>query len=614
MKLSLRSAAILAILFGLLLPACIGGYLSIHVESQRIETDLVNDQQRNADILALGMQESLWNLSPEAGKPLLDSLMSDKRIVRILVADASLGTFLTVNRPDRRQGHLHTISRQVTKQGNAIGTITIEMDDGANTAYIQSLYQQYLATVASQTAISLLLTLLLLYSRVFRPLETLLDQSGKLARNDLDTPFSWSQNDEIGRLGQNLESTRKSIKDYLSMLEQKSLQLEADLLSRRQIEAALRAGQNRYRHLVEDTNLIPWEAAPSEWRFTYVGPQSEALLGYPASVWYSDNFLPSYLHPDDRHLAYQLFSNIQCSQTQFECRLLANNGREVWVLLSASAQIEEHEHPRLHGFMIDITERKQHELELEKYRARLEDAVDNRTRDLAVANHELESFSYSVSHDLRTPLRAIDGYSQVLQDDYSSQLDSNGRHYLQRIRSATSSMLELIDDILNLYKLSRAELRRQPVNLSTMAQDLAEELNALQQERLVEVEIAPDLYADADPKQIRIVLYNLFDNAWKFTLYAQPPKVRFGSTQVNGQQVFFVTDNGIGFDMKDGNRLFSPFQRLHSIAEFSEGGNGIGLAIVPRIVNRHDGHVWAKSALNEGATFYFTLPSQKKIE
>ncbi|SFN79202.1 PAS domain S-box-containing protein [Formivibrio citricus] len=614
MKLSLRSAAVLAILFGLLLPACLGGYLSIKRESQRIEADLANDQRRAADILALGMQEPLWNLSPDAGKPLLDSLMSDRRIVRVIVTDASLGTFLSLNRPERRQGHLHTVSRQVNKQGNVIGTVTVEMDDGQNTAYIQSLYRQYFTTVASQTAISLLLTLLLLYSRVLRPLEMLLDQSGRLSRNELDTPFSWPRDDELGTLGQNLEKTRNAIKEYQGMLEQKSLQLETDLLSRRQVEAALRAGQERYRCLVEDTPFIPWEAAPSEWRFTYVGPQSEALLGYPPSVWYSDNFLPSYLHPDDRHLAYQLFSNIQCSQTQFECRLLARDGREVWVLLSSRAQISEHEQSRLHGFMIDITERKQHELELEKYRARLEEVVDSRTRDLAVANHELESFSYSVSHDLRTPLRAIEGYSQVLQDDYSNQLDSNGRHYLQRIRSATSSMLELIDDILNLYKLSRAELRRQSVNLSTMAQDLAEELNALQQERQVEVEIAPDLYANADPKQIRIVLYNLLDNAWKFTLYAQPSKVRFGSTEVNGQLVYFVSDNGIGFDMKDSNKLFSPFQRLHSAAEFQDSGNGIGLAIVQRIINRHDGHVWAKSALNEGATFYFTLPVPKKTD
>jgi PAS domain S-box-containing protein len=456
--------------------------------------------------------------------------------------------------------------------------------------------------------------LLILYSRVLQPLKTLLAQSKKLSRNELDTPFAWPAKDELGKLGQNLEATRQALKGYHDKLEQKNLQLEADLISRRQIEAALRVGQDRYRQLVENTNLIPWEATPSEWRFTYVGPQSIALLGYPASVWYSDNFLPSYLHPDDRHHAYQLFNNVQIGHTQFECRFLANDGREVWVLLSASAQISEHGHPKLHGFMLDISERKRNELELEKYRTRLEGVVDTRTRDLAAANHELESFSYAVSHDLRTPLRTIEGYTQVLQDDYGVQLDSSSNHYLQRIRSTAGSMLEQIEDILNLYKLSRTELRQQPVDLSSLAQDLAEELNALQQERQVEIDITPDMYVNADPKQIRIVLYNLLDNAWKYTLHAQPPRVRFGSAMINGQQVYFISDNGIGFDMKDASKLFSPFQRLHSAAEFSASGNGIGLAIVQRIISRHDGHVWAKSSLNEGATFYFSLPAQKKTE
>lgn len=612
MKLTLRSAVILAILTGLLLPASIGGYLSVHREQERSSKVLLETLQRNAGILALGMQEPLWNLSPEAGKPLIDSLMSDKRIVRITVTDTSQATFLTANRPERRLGHLQSTSQHVTRQGDIIGTVSVEIDDSLNTAHIRELYRQYIVEVVIQLTISLLLSLFIIYSRILHPLDKLQEQTRKLARRELDSPFAWKQGNELAVLGQNLEATRIALKAQQETQEQKYLQMEADLTSRQHIEAALRAEQERYRLLVECTHFIPWEASPNEWRFTYVGPQAEALLGYPATIWYSDSFLPSYLHPDDRHLAYQLFSNPQNRNVQFECRLLASDGREVWVLLTASAQTDKHEQTKLYGFLVDISERKLNELDSEKYRARLEENLDLRTRDLAVANHELETFSYSVSHDLRTPLRAIEGYSQVLQDDYSNQLDSSGRHYLQRIRAATNSMLDLIDDILNLYKLSRAELRRQTVNLSALAQDLAEELNALQQEHPVELEIEPNMFANADPKQVRIVLYNLLDNAWKFTLFAQPPAVRFGSTQVNGQRVYFVSDNGIGFDMKESNKLFTPFQRLHTSAEFADRGNGIGLAIVQRIINRHDGHVWAKSSLNEGATFYFTLPEQKK--
>lgn len=612
MKLSLRSTAILAVLLGFMLPATLGGYLSLQRELQRVETELNDDLQRRADILALGMQESIWNLSPSSATPLLDSIMRDKRIVRIVVTEASLGTFLSAEHPERRLGRLRTVSRQVSKQGHVVGAVTLEMDDGIDTSYLNSLYRQYFIVIATMTAFSLLFTLLLLRKRVQHPLKELEAQSRKLANRELGTAFQSPQsNDELGALGRNLEAARTAIRGYLSKLEQKNLQLEADLTSRQQIEAALRAEQDRYRKLVENTQLIPWEAIPSEWRFTYVGPQTEKLLGYPASVWYSDGFLPSYLYPDDRHLAYQLFSNTQSHHSQFECRLLASDGRVVWVQLSATVHYTEQGQSKLYGFMLDITERKRNELEAEKYRTRLESLVDSRTRDLAVANHELETFSYSVAHDLRAPLRAIEGYSQVLHDDFSNQLDTNGRHYLQHIRSATNSLLELLDDILNLYKLSRAELHRQPVNLSALAEDLAEELNALHPTRKIETEIASDLFVTADPKQMRIALYNLLDNAWKFTLYAQPAKVRFGATTVNGQQVFFVSDNGIGFDMKDANKLFRPFQRLHSSTEFVGSGNGIGLAIVQRIINRHDGHIWTKSGLNEGATFYFTLPAQK---
>ncbi|MDR3409898.1 MAG: ATP-binding protein [Formivibrio sp.] len=611
MKLSLRTAIVLAILLGLLLPASISSYINTTNEFHRIDAEQNLAHQRYADLLVLGMQEPLWNLAPEAGKPLLESLMSDERVVRITVNDAALGVFLSANHPERRIGHVRSMTRVINKQGNAIGTVTLEMDDGLAAQHVAEVQQQYILSVVLQGGISLALIMFLLHTRILRPLRRLTEQSQQLARNKLQNPFVWHRNDEIGLLGQNLEATRNSLQTLLSTLEQKNVQLETDLRSRRQIELALRASKDRYRRLVETTHVIPWDANPTEWRFTYVGPQAEQLLGYPLTGWYSEGFLSSYLHPDDRHLAYELFTDFQREDNQFECRLLASDGREVWVLLIASTQIDEDNQRRLHGFLIDISERKLAELELEKYRSHLEETLESVTRTLSVSSHEMEAFNFAISHDLRTPLRAVDGFSQVLLEDYADVLDTNARHYLQRIRNAINSMSELIDNLLNLSSFSRIELRPQPVNLSAMVQDIAEQLNALQIDRHVSIDITPDLLVDADPKLIQIVLHNLLDNAWKYTNTAPEPHVTFGASNINHQPVYFVSDNGIGFDMSDANRLFSPFQRLHSQNEYS--GSGVGLAIVQRIISRHKGHIWAKSVPNEGATFYFTLPTPKKL-
>lgn len=611
MKLSLRTAIVLAILLGLLLPASLSGLLSAQSALKQNRAELARTHQRYLNIMVLGIQEPLWNLAPEAGRPLLDSLMDDERIVRITVNEASTGVFLTTNQPERRQGHLLSLTHAITRQGAMIGSVTIEMDDGHNIRSLESQIQQYLLVTVAQIIISLALVLFLIQTRITAPAKRLIQHSRQLARNELDTPFEWKRNDEIGILGRNLDTTRIAIKDLLGKLEQKNLQLEVDLMSRVQVESALLAAQNRYRRLFENTHVIPWDANPGEWRFTYIGPQAEKLLGYPLSVWYSEGFLTSYLHPDDRHLAYQLFTDFQQEEREFECRLLSQDGHEVWILLTASTHIDENERRRLQGFIMNITARKENELSLKKYHAHLEELVESRSRSLSATTHELEAFSYSVSHDLRTPLRAIDGFSQVLLEDYSQVLDSNARHYLQRIRSAINGMASLIDDLLNLSKLSRTELRCQTTNLSAIVEEIAEELNALQGDQPVSLECTPDLYAYVDPKLIRIVLHNLLDNAWRFCATTPSPRVCFGITQAGQQQVFFVKDNGIGFDMEDASCLFNPFQHLHTQSE-SVGGNGIGLAIVQRIISRHEGHIWAKSISGEGASFYFTLPMQKK--
>jgi PAS domain S-box-containing protein len=264
------------------------------------------------------------------------------------------------------------------------------------------------------------------------------------------------------------------------------------------------------------------------------------------------------------------------------------------------------------GFLRDITQRKQAQSEILELTHGLEQKVIERTQQLDAANKELEAFSYSVSHDLRAPLRAIDGFSQALVDDFGDRLDDQARHYLGRVRAATQRMGALIDDLLDLARVSRSKVLREQLNLSQMAEDTEKELHEHYPERRVEVEIEPDIVVHADRNLLKIIIDNLLSNAWKYTSKRERAHVRVGTTEADGDPVTYVSDDGAGFDMRYAGKLFGAFQRLHSPAEFE--GNGIGLATVQRIVNLHGGRVWAEGRVDEGATFFFTLGSEATHE
>lgn len=254
---------------------------------------------------------------------------------------------------------------------------------------------------------------------------------------------------------------------------------------------------------------------------------------------------------------------------------------------------------------MDVTERRRAEEELWAYREHLEELVRARTVELENVVRELESFSYSVSHDLRAPLRAMDGYSAVLLEDHAGLLDEEGRHYLERIRKAAGRMGHLIDGLLNLARISRRELVGTPVDLTALSRSVAAELRALEPERDAKVTVADGMTAEGDPRLLHVVLQNLIGNAWKFTSTRPAAVVQVGYEERGGETVFFVRDNGVGFDMAYAQKLFTPFQRLHGIDEFP--GTGIGLATVQRIVARHGGRVWAESAPGAGTTLFLTL-------
>ena len=250
-------------------------------------------------------------------------------------------------------------------------------------------------------------------------------------------------------------------------------------------------------------------------------------------------------------------------------------------------------------------ERDKAEGELLAHREHLEELVSERTEDLRKANKELEAFSYSVSHDLRSPLRSIQGFSQIIENEYSDSLNDTCKDYFKRIRASSERMAGIIDDLLNLSRLSRKEMSFQQVNLSEIATEICQNYEKNYQDRSVTFNIEEGLVAIADSHLIRIALENLFGNAWKYTAKVKNPVISFGKKVREGKTYFFVNDNGAGFEMDYVNKIFQPFQRLHKQEEFE--GSGIGLAIVTRIIERHGGTIEAVGEVDNGATLYFTL-------
>lgn len=253
----------------------------------------------------------------------------------------------------------------------------------------------------------------------------------------------------------------------------------------------------------------------------------------------------------------------------------------------------------------DLSRQRQIEAELRQHRDHLEELVQQRTAALESVNRELESFSYSVSHDLRAPLRSIDGFSHALLEDYSGVLDDSGVDYLRRIRSASQRMEQLIDDLLHFSRVGREAMKCQQVDLSKLATSVVHLLREGDSEREMDVYIQDGMEACGDPRLLRLLLENLIGNAWKFTTPRQVGEISFGVTERDGRQEFFIRDNGVGFDMKYAGKLFGPFQRLHSEADFA--GTGIGLATVYRIIKRHEGDIHAASEPDKGAVFYFSF-------
>jgi light-regulated signal transduction histidine kinase (bacteriophytochrome) len=288
---------------------------------------------------------------------------------------------------------------------------------------------------------------------------------------------------------------------------------------------------------------------------------------------------------------------------QMEKRYFHKNRHLVWIQLNVSIVRNEAREPLYFISQIqDITQRKNAEMEI----AHINTMLKARTEKLEVLNKELEGFSYSVSHDLRAPLRSIAGYAQILEEDYSQKLDDEGNQTLQTIIKNAEKMGQLIDDLLEFSRLGRKGIEKRQVDINKLIEGILQELKAQEQERIINVKIHPLEEVAVDSQMIKQVWVNLIANALKYTRNTEVAEIEIGSNVATQEICFYIRDNGVGFNMDYKDKLFKVFQRLHSAEEFE--GTGVGLALVKRIIDRHGGKIWAEAKENEGATFYFTIP------
>ncbi|WP_017716618.1 sensor histidine kinase [Kamptonema formosum] len=408
-----------------------------------------------------------------------------------------------------------------------------------------------------------------------------------------------------------VEAVRKGAQDYLVKGQVDGQQLMRAMryaIERKHTLEALRDSEERFRLLVAGGKDYAIFTLCPEGRAISWNPGAERILGYRAEEILGEHFSRFYVAEDiEAGLPQQQLQTAAVGgRFEGEGWRRRKDGSRYWAAVTVTALRDEN--GQLRGFakvIRDLSEPQRAETEIRK----LHEDLKRRAGELEVANKELEAFNYSVSHDLRNPLSIIDGMSWALLQQCADRLDERGKHYLDRIRAACKRMQQLIEDLLHLSRVSRSEMQIARVDLSQLAQKIAQQLQQAQPERQVEIDISAGVAAAGDECLLQIALENLLGNAWKYTGKKPVARISFGVTQERGETVYFVRDTGAGFDMESAGQLFVAFRRLHKKEEFD--GTGIGLATVERIIHRHGGRIWAEAEVGAGATFYFTLAEGK---
>lgn len=420
------------------------------------------------------------------------------------------------------------------------------------------------------------------------------------------------QKEELERKNRELLGMKDQLENLVRQrtleLRNTNKELQKEIQDRHQIELALRDSESKFRSLLQsapdaiviadENGIIELANDQTEKIFGY---SRQELVGQPVEL-----LVPIHLRSDheDHRQRYLGMPYCRFMGDGLELHAQTKSGETIPVEVALSP-LQTQKGMLVTASIRDISKRKQAEAELSTYREHLEELVAERTAALSTVNRELEEFSYTVSHDLRAPLRSVDGFSLALMEDFSANLPDEAKAYLHRIRSAAQRMGRLIDEVLELARVSRCDLSKKTVDLTRMVNEIIADLQTNNPERKTQITISESLLARADESLARVVLENLLENAWKFTSREDMARITVGELPKAKQKTFYVSDNGVGLDMRYTKKLFSPFQRLHSHQDFP--GTGVGLATVYRIIQRHNGRIWVESRPDEGATFYFTL-------
>ncbi|MDD1678316.1 MAG: PAS domain S-box protein, partial [Methanomicrobiales archaeon] len=379
-----------------------------------------------------------------------------------------------------------------------------------------------------------------------------------------------------------------------------------DITERKRMEEELRVSESKFKELV---GLLPQAIfeTDAEGKIMYANPYTYDMLGYVAEDREKELFIHQMISPEGRDRALQNFQGVLYQKLTGgrEYTLVRKDGSRFRAMVYTAPIIREGVPLGIRGTLIDLTKLKEVEEEIRRLNDELEHRVKERTIELVETNKELESFTYSVSHDLRAPLRAIDGFSGILLENYQNSLPPEAKVYLSKVRANAQQMALLIDALLNFSRTSRSQVKKEILDPKPLAAAALEEIHAELDHRQVDITIHDLPLCSADPAMLKLVFQNLLSNSLKFTRSRAKGEIEVGSYPKGNRTVYYVKDNGIGFDMRYVHKLFGVFQRLHTASEYE--GTGVGLAIVQKIIQRHGGNVWAESEIGKGATFYFTL-------
>jgi PAS domain S-box-containing protein len=600
----------------------ISGLTMVLYDQRDYRARLVRDLTTQGNLLGLASAPALQFNDPQVAADSLALLKARPQILAAAIYTTKGNLFATYSStgqdPHAFPAQAEHAGQRVEGDSLVLVQPIIDHNEILGTVYIKArflLYArawQYAGIVFAVMVLALIISMLLalwLQARVTRPILRITAIAREITeRRDYSLRAEKTTDDEIGYLVDAFNDLLSEVGHRSAALESSNAQLQQQIREREDAGRALRDSERRHRTLVTALTSVVWNAN-TDGSFAddqqpwddYTGQTPAEHIGY--------GWLDAF-HSDDREKIKHIWDKARGDLNPFrhEARLWHAASAEYRYVSLRAVPLYDNRDRLLEwiGTADDIDDRRRAALEIRRLNAELEQRVEERTAELERANKELEAFSYSVSHDLRTPLRAIDGFSQALLEDYAPQLDDTGRDYLTRVRSGAQRMGRLIDDLLKLARVSRAALNHESIDLSSIALDIVNDLRTASPGREVDIKIAPGLVAVGDAHLIRIALENLLNNAWKYTGKRAAAHIEFGQRSQNGESCYFVEDNGAGFDMAYAGKLFGAFQRLHDAKEYP--GTGIGLATVQRIIHRHSGHIWADAALDRGSVFYFTLP------